>query len=78
MTDEEFDARIEVIAVDIEVAQAKAILYVAERLAEAYQLYNYRRNEGGCQGMVCGAFYGHRDRVWHFTEQFQALLIAVA
>jgi hypothetical protein len=51
-TETEFDARLEAIAVDIELLQATAVLRVAERLAEAHGLFRYRRNVGGFTGWV--------------------------
>ena len=46
------DDRLEAIAREIETLQADAILHVAERLAEAREIFRYRRDEGGFGGWV--------------------------
>ena len=46
------DDQIEAIAKDIEALQATAFFRIAERLAEAHELFRYRRDEGGFAGWV--------------------------
>jgi hypothetical protein len=46
------DIRLETIAKDIERLQGTAILQMAERLAEAHEIFRYRHDEGGFQGWV--------------------------
>ena len=46
------DDQIEAIAEDIEALQATALFRIAERLAEAHELFRYRRDEGGFAGWV--------------------------
>jgi hypothetical protein len=46
------DARLEAIAVEIEMTQAAAVLRVAERLTEAHGLFKYKHEEHGFTGWV--------------------------
>jgi N6-adenosine-specific RNA methylase IME4 len=46
------NARLEAIVTEIETLQATAILQVAARLAEARDIFHYRRDEGGFTGWV--------------------------
>lgn len=46
------ERRLESIATDIEFLQATAVLRVAERLADAREIFRYRRDEGGFTGWV--------------------------
>jgi phage N-6-adenine-methyltransferase len=46
------DIRLETIAQEIERLQGTAILQVAERLAEAHEIFRYQHDEGGFQGWV--------------------------
>ena len=47
-----FDARVEAIAVEIELVQATALLRVAGLVAKAHQMFLYQRDEGGFTGWV--------------------------
>jgi hypothetical protein len=46
------DERLEMIAKDIETTHTNAVLYIAARLAEARDIFRYRRDEGGFGGWV--------------------------
>ena len=46
------DEQIEAIAKDIEALQATTFFRIAERLAEAHELFRYKRDEGGFAGWV--------------------------
>jgi hypothetical protein len=46
------DARLEAIARDIESTQAGAIIHVAKQLAEAREIFRFRRDEGGFRGWL--------------------------
>jgi hypothetical protein len=48
----DFDARVEAIAVEIELVQATALLRVAGLVAKAHQMFLYQRDEGGFTGWV--------------------------
>jgi Protein of unknown function (DUF3102) len=65
--------RLEAIAKEIETLQANTILHVAQRLAEARDIFKYRRDEGGFGGWVeCRLRYS-RDRAYnllHVHERF--------
>ena len=56
------DDRLEVIAKEIESIQATAISEVAKRIAEAREIFRYRRDEGGFAGWV--------ETRLRFTRQF--------
>src|SRR5262249_30168308 len=44
------DERLETIAKDIETTHTSAVLHIAARLAEAHNIFRYRRDEGGFSG----------------------------
>jgi hypothetical protein len=65
--------RLEAIAKDIESLQATAILHVAERLAEAREIFRYRRDEGGFAGWVESRLRFSRQTAYnllHVHERF--------
>jgi hypothetical protein len=67
------DDRLEAIAQDIESLQATAILHIAERLAEARNIFRYRRDEGGFGGWVENRLHYSRDTAYnllHVHERF--------
>ena len=67
------DGRLEAIAQDIEAIQATAILHVAERLAEARDIFRYRRHEGGFGGWAERRLRLSRQTIYnllHVHEQF--------
>jgi hypothetical protein len=67
------DERLETIAKDIETAHGTAVLYVAERLAEARDIFRYRRDEGGFSGWVEKRLHYSRSTAYNLLgihEQF--------
>jgi hypothetical protein len=58
------DAQLEAIAVDIEMTQSVAALRIGQRLAEARDLFRYKREVGGFQGWVQSRL-GMSDRQAH-------------
>jgi|HubBroStandDraft_2_1064218.scaffolds.fasta_scaffold1264990_2 hypothetical protein len=47
--------QLEAIAKDIELLQATAVMRIAERLAQAHELFLYYRDEGGFEGWAEGS-----------------------
>jgi hypothetical protein len=62
------DDRLEAIAKDIESLQASAIMRNAERLAEAREIFRYRRDEGGFAGWVESRLRRSRQTAYNLLQ----------
>jgi hypothetical protein len=62
------DDRLEAIAVEIEALQATALVYAADRLAEAHAIFRYRREEGGFRGWVERRLHRSADSAYNLLR----------
>jgi hypothetical protein len=64
-------ARLEVLATEIEELQGTAILRVAERLAEAREIFRYCRDEGGFGGWVETRLHYTRQTAYNLLHVYE-------
>ena len=62
------DERLETIAKDIETTHTNAVLHIAARLAEARDIFRYRRDEGGFSGWVEARLRYSRSTVYNLLS----------
>jgi hypothetical protein len=70
----EIEARLEALARDIEHQERVAIFKIAARLAEAHDLFSYRRDEGGFQGWVENRLGYSRSKAYRLVAIHNNLL----
>jgi hypothetical protein len=62
------DERLETIAKNIETTHANAVLYIAAQLAEARDIFHYRRDEGGFGGWVETRLHSSRSTAYNLLS----------